>query len=223
MPICDFGCGKESNYMLSNGKQCCEDNWRKCSAVRKKNSEGLKRAYREGRKVCKIPKEKRTWMKGRNAYMDPRIRAKFKPEEVFIENSKVGSGQVRKILMQQPGFKYRCEECGLTDWRGHSISLDLHHKNGDSKDHRRDNLQFLCPNCHAITKTYKSKNRNMTGTIKVSDDTLIDAIKRNKNMRSVLIDVGLAPKGGNYTRVKELIVKHKLSFLSKEDKNKLDS
>lgn len=38
------------------------------------------------------------------------------------------------------------------------IPLELHHKNGISNDHRLENLEMLCPNCHAFTDSYRGKN-----------------------------------------------------------------
>ena len=38
------------------------------------------------------------------------------------------------------------------------ISLELHHINGIKDDLRIENLQILCPNCHAFTDNYRRKN-----------------------------------------------------------------
>lgn len=43
-------------------------------------------------------------------------------------------------------------------WNGRELTLQMHHKNGNNRDNRLDNLQFLCPNCHAQTKTFTGKN-----------------------------------------------------------------
>ena len=55
----------------------------------------------------------------------------------------------------------RCECCGNTEWMGKPINLELHHKNGDPRDNRIENLEILCPNCHSYTDTYSGKNQKM--------------------------------------------------------------
>lgn len=55
--------------------------------------------------------------------------------------------------------EHRCEECGLTEWRGAPLFLCLHHLNGDGLDNRLENLQILCPNCHVQTPNFGSLNR----------------------------------------------------------------
>ncbi len=52
----------------------------------------------------------------------------------------------------------RCEECGISEWRGRPLSLALHHVNGDGKDNRLENLTILCPNCHSQTPNFGVKN-----------------------------------------------------------------
>lgn len=64
-----------------------------------------------------------------------------------------------KLRLIKEGVKeYKCEECGLIEWRGNSITLDLDHINGISTDHRLENLRLLCPNCHSQTPTFKGRN-----------------------------------------------------------------
>lgn len=51
----------------------------------------------------------------------------------------------------------RCEKCGRTHWFNEPIVLELHHIDGDRTNNSLENLQLLCPNCHAHTDNFKSK------------------------------------------------------------------
>jgi len=35
----------------------------------------------------------------------------------------------------------------------------VHHKDGDRTNNEYENLTLLCPNCHALTDTYRGKNK----------------------------------------------------------------
>jgi hypothetical protein len=52
----------------------------------------------------------------------------------------------------------KCSCCNLKEWNGKPIPLELDHINGDGTDNTLKNTRLLCPNCHAQTDTYKSKN-----------------------------------------------------------------
>jgi DNA-binding transcriptional ArsR family regulator len=52
----------------------------------------------------------------------------------------------------------RCEQCGITDWRGRRLALELHHRNGNGRDNRLENLTLLCPNCHSQTDSWGGRN-----------------------------------------------------------------
>lgn len=70
--------------------------------------------------------------------------------------------QLRNYLLQV--HDYKCESCGFSgtnQYTGNSI-LQIHHIDGNVYNDRPDNLQVLCPNCHALTENFGSRNKNST-------------------------------------------------------------
>lgn len=96
----------------------------------------------------------------------------------------------------------KCECCGNEIWNGKEIPLEIHHIDGDHLNNELDNLQILCPNCHAQTDNYK--NRNSRSADKVDDATLVKALQEKPNVRQALISLGLSGSGGNYARAYNL-------------------
>lgn len=52
-----------------------------------------------------------------------------------------------------------CEICKHAEWNNQPIPLEMDHKDGNHKNNNFENLRLICPNCHAQTPTYKSKNK----------------------------------------------------------------
>ena len=75
-------------------------------------------------------------------------------EEVFVRNVKKSRFHLKTRLLDAGLKEEHCEECGLTEWRGEPMPLELHHVNGDGRDNRLENLQLLCPNCHSLTDNW---------------------------------------------------------------------
>ena len=92
---------------------------------------------------------------------------KFKPfgkkydlVDVLIENSPYKSSTCLKERLFKEGLKTeKCEVCGISEWMGKKITLELDHINGDNTDNRLVNLCVLCPNCHSQTPTFRNNKR----------------------------------------------------------------
>ena len=79
--------------------------------------------------------------------------------EVLVKNSSYKNTNSLRNRLIKEGFKpSKCEICGVDEWLGNPISLQLHHIDGDKTNNELNNLQVLCPNCHSQTDNYGSKN-----------------------------------------------------------------
>ena len=62
----------------------------------------------------------------------------------FIKTSKL-----KEKLLKEGIKENKCEICGITEWNGKPLVMQLHHIDGNNKNNSLDNLQMLCPNCHS--------------------------------------------------------------------------
>jgi len=78
-----------------------------------------------------------------------------------ILDNKVGMRPTNlKNRLFEEGYKERkCEKCPTGEtWENEPLVLELHHKDGNPKNNRLENLQILCPNCHSQTRNFRSRN-----------------------------------------------------------------
>lgn len=86
----------------------------------------------------------------------------FKLEDILSgKHPQYTSVMLKKRLIKEGIFKDECSKCGFNECREgfeHSV-CQLHHINGDPRDHRLENLEILCPNCHALTPNFGFSKR----------------------------------------------------------------
>ena len=99
-------------------------------------------------------------------------------EEILVENRYFNTNQLRKRLIASGLKEHKCEICNNSEWNEKPIPLELHHINGNNNDNRIENLQILCPNCHAQTDNYCGKNKSKSG--KHIKKITTDVIKEKK-------------------------------------------
>jgi hypothetical protein len=68
------------------------------------------------------------------------------------------TNKLRKRLISEGIKDGKCEICGISEWLGKKLSLELDHIDGEKTNHNLENLRIICPNCHSQTNTYRGKN-----------------------------------------------------------------
>ena len=114
----------------------------------------------------------------------------------------LGKTSIRNILLQER--PYQCECCGISDWMGKSLTLEVHHKDGNSNNNVRTNLILLCPNCHSQTDNWRHKNVKAT---RISDEDLLLALENSNSICDACRKLKITPNQSNYARAKKLLNK----------------
>jgi Zn finger protein HypA/HybF involved in hydrogenase expression len=186
-------------------------------------SNSLKLAYQEGRAKPKPKKvvESELVVKTRkvrvgNGYSTDaiaRVKAMWLDRLLSVDFSTLGiDGRRKRVIIEQSG---KCNHCGIDEWRGESISLELEHRDGNHHNNARENLEAICPNCHSQTSTWRGRNKaaGCAGRKKIiSDEALVKAYDECGNIRQCLILVGMAAKGSNYGRVKRALTLYGIKY-----------
>lgn len=73
-----------------------------------------------------------------------------------IKVESVKSAYIERILNGIP----HCERCGITNWNNEKIVFQLHHKDGDYRNNKLENIILLCPNCHSQTENFRNNKNN---------------------------------------------------------------
>ena len=147
-----------------------------------------------------VPNPSGKGVRGERKYMD---------DEVFAHNKHKVSRSVLALRLKEMR-EWKCDCCGVAEWMGKPISLEIHHIDGDVLNNCLDNLQILCPNCHSQTDNWRARNqRGYSKTSKkITDEQLLEAVMKYGSIHQALTSLGLAG-GSNYSRVYKLLEEQK--------------
>jgi len=82
-------------------------------------------------------------------------------DSILVKDSTyVNTHHLKERLIKEGLKENKCEICGISSWMGKPLNIELHHINGNHFDLRIENLQMLCPNCHALTDNYRGKAKS---------------------------------------------------------------
>lgn len=85
---------------------------------------------------------------------------KFITEDILEgKHPQYSTGKLKSRIIKENILPNVCDNCGIDSWNDKPIVLQLDHINGNSKDHKLENLRLLCPNCHSQTNTWCGKNK----------------------------------------------------------------
>ena len=99
------------------------------------------------------------WQDSPNQIDNHENREKYSLEEIFIKNSPVTQKVLRGYVERHNLIPYKCQNCGCDGhWQNGIIALEIDHIDGDNTNNEISNLRYLCPNCHALTDTYRGRN-----------------------------------------------------------------
>lgn len=64
---------------------------------------------------------------------------------------------IRKYLSEIKG--YVCECCGISEWNGKPITLQVDHVDGNAGNNSFVNTRLICPNCHSQQENWGARNK----------------------------------------------------------------
>lgn len=173
---------KKKKYCLNCGKELHGDQKKFCSSSCSATYNNKKRGTKDTKQKAHVTKGKPVYQKvcercgvefttnnKDKRYCSENCRANSIKEETvksWLNGKNHSSGvnnklpeSIRTYLYERAG--YRCEICGFSGYNiktGKTI-LQIHHIDGNSENTRSENLQVLCPNCHAMTDNYMGLNK----------------------------------------------------------------
>lgn len=80
-----------------------------------------------------------------------------------LENGMKGKTSTSSHIREYLFRKYE-NACSVCYWHEKNqftekYPLEIHHADGDHTNNHEDNLGLLCPNCHSLTKTFRSRGK----------------------------------------------------------------
>lgn len=137
---------------------------------------------------------------------------------IFQYNKSVKSDTMIRALTILRGRK--CKKCGRTEWEGQEIPLCVHHIDGNHINNQIENLQVLCPNCHAQTDNYCGRNKRKRAPI--TEEQFVEALQSSSSIRQALQKIGI-----NYAAKYYYDKAHKLMdkyhIIQKKTQNKIEN
>jgi hypothetical protein len=117
----------------------------------------VQRYYDEGHSITECQEHcgfaRQTWHQARKrGVVKPRPQA-IPIADLLVAGRKRNRNHIKKRLLRAGLKENRCERCGLSEWLGRPLSMELHHVNGDGNDNRLENLEHYAATATARPTT----------------------------------------------------------------------
>lgn len=107
-------------------------------------------------------------------------------EYYLVDGLMYSSPRLKQRLINEGIKEHKCENCNLDMWLGKKIPLELHHIDGNHFNNQLDNIQILCPNCHADTPNYRGNNRSDKTTPKIMREMYPELFEKKERFIKVV-------------------------------------
>jgi len=144
-------CNNEHSGSFGSGKYCskaCANSRVRTDEVKKKISIGVRKNqyWNDAEWKAKIAKANKSPEKA------AKVKETWKSKRDY-DTAHIWS--IKKWLKEERDNK--CEECGVKEWNGKRLPMEVDHIDGNTNNNNVDNLKVLCPNCHSQTPTWRKK------------------------------------------------------------------
>jgi Zn finger protein HypA/HybF involved in hydrogenase expression len=144
------------------------------------------------RRIADLSLETSHWTGQAHLRGKPNLHVVRRPlQELLRKGTRFASGKLRRRLISAGLFEPRCQSCGLSEWAGEPIPLELDHIDGDTENNELQDLRVICPNCHAQTPTYRGRNTRYAHIPQV--DEILKGIERCGGVRAYATERGVSP------------------------------
>ena len=97
-------------------------------------------------------------------YQNGSWRRRLSADEILVRRP-FGSRRTHQRLLRRAlaeiGLPSACAQCGNNGiWCGEPLRLEIDHIDGDFHNNTRENLRYLCPNCHQQTDNFAGRSKN---------------------------------------------------------------
>lgn len=145
-------CGKEFYVKEFHAKK----GWGKCCSIKCRSKAQIKGKWVEcsncGKKIWRTPKDFRR-SRNKKFFCSVNCHCTWENKNVrygINAPNWISGKYAYRALLKRANMVERCRRCGNRDKR----VLTVHHKDGNRRNNKIENLEWLCRNCHCIIHCY---------------------------------------------------------------------